>query len=296
MKFDVSQANTFLLCPAMWEEKYVHKRALDEDQISYLPGWVFGKRFHKLLEEHYTGKSAGEPLGKEQEVEADCQVMLARYKAWYPEEDFEVVEWEKLFEVGLGVPRQGVCQCGRGHPVEFMNIPCPECGEKFIPDYKHSVTGRWDAIVRMKETERLKILDTKTEKRGSKANTDQRWATLDQGSIYVYAGEQVFGEQFDGIILNICTKASPKGQIPPDFHRLNLERSKDQIQRAVADFCKLGDVMDYAREHGAWQHREECVNKMTGWQCEFYQLHTIGESPETLRKFKQAEDYLAEGV
>ncbi|MDE1767381.1 MAG: PD-(D/E)XK nuclease family protein [Thaumarchaeota archaeon] len=262
MKFDVSQANTFLFCPAMWEEKYVRKRALDESQLSYLPGWVFGKRFHKLLEEHYTGKPAGPPEGRESEVEDDCQVMLARYKAWYPEEAFEVVEWETNFEVPLSE--------------------------------KHSVTGRWDAIVRMKETGRLKILDTKTEKRGSKANTDQRWAALDQGSIYMYAGQEVFGEAFDGIILNVCTKASPKGQVPPDFRRLNLERSREQIDRAVSDFCKLGDVMEYALEHGAWQARNECINAMTGWRCEFHDLHLIGESPETLFKYREAEDYLNE--
>jgi hypothetical protein len=206
-------------------------------------------------------------------VEAEAQAMLAAYKAHYPVQvdangiPFKFIEAEKFFEVP-------------------------------IPGTKHTYMGEWDGIVRMEDTGRIKIFETKTEKRGSKANTPQAWACKPQVALYRWAAEHVYGEPCDGIVLNVMTRQSPKGEVGPTFRRDNLERSDAQIADAIANLTYFADKIEEMEakfgKDGCWpQNRENCFNDLTGWPCDFHALHILGRTPENLTQYQEAKEYLA---
>ena len=150
----------------------------------------------------------------------------------------------------------------------------------------------------MLATGRMKVFETKTEKRNSKANSPQAWASRDQGSLYLYSGAFVFGGQFDGVILNVCTRGSEKGLKPASFRRDRLERTPEQILLAVRDIVQTADDIEaclarYGPEEPWLQHRDNCTNKQTGWNCDYYDLHVFGRTKELIQlDFQQAKPYL----
>jgi len=309
LKIDNSAANAFRHCPDFYRERYINKL---EKVYQSVTGADFGTRWHDLLAQHYAAKAAGQPLPEPEEAEA--QEMLAAYKAQYPEEPFEVVAWEQTFQVPVGGEVE--CACGYyvalGQPMlqatpgglrsvrpteKKYKEDCTECKGKG-KHAKHLYTGRWDGVVRMKDSGKLKIFETKTEKRNGKANSPTAWATRDQGSLYLYSGAYVFGESFDGVILNVCTRGSEKGLKPAGYRRDKLERTKEQILLAVRDIVQTADDIEAAQARYAsgepWlQHRENCTNKLTDWACDYEAIHTYGRTEQLIQvNYKKAEDYL----
>lgn len=312
MRIDNSAANMFRECPDKYKERY-------REQLERKPlgptGLSFGTRMHQLLAKHY-GKVSEQQLllGVEQEFEA--QELLEAYKAHYPQEPFEVVEVERQFEVPLGPEVE--CDCGVHEVVGQAILQSTPYGLKTVQPTrkvyqqdcqkckglgkhaKHTYIGKWDAIIRMRETGKLKIFETKTEKRNGKANTPTSWASRDQGSLYLYAGENILGEPFDGVLLNILTKGSEKGEKPPTFRRDSIERTESQIRNAIRDIAQTADDIEAAQKRYAsgepWlQHRENCTNKTTGWNCDYFSLHTYGRSQELIEiEYQKPKPYLEE--
>lgn len=309
MKIDNSAATLFRECPDKYRERYVNNL---ERKITGVNGLSFGTRFHELLAIHYGKPLEEHPLPEPEESE--IQEMLAAYKATYPQEPFEVVAVEQYFEVPIGPEVE--CKCGvwetSGEPMlqstkyglqtiqptkKVYKADCPECKGKGSHS-KHIYIGKRDADIRMLDSGRMKVFETKTEKRGGKANLPTAWASRDQGSLYLYAGAYAFGEAFDGVVLNVCSRGSEKGLKPPSFRRDRLERSPEQILLAVRDIIQTADAIEacvarYGPEEPWLQHRENCTNKMTGWNCDYFDLHTYGRSPELIQiDFQQAKPYL----
>ena len=256
MRIDNSGAKLWWKCPLEYQEKYVHEREPETTQGSM----AFGTRLHELLEEHYSGKQkyqASEDIG----LEAEAQVMFEAYRAYYPEEPFEVVDVERVFEVPLG---------------------------------PHTYTGKFDVIVRMRDSGRLWLMDHKTERRNSHSNSPESWASRSQVSLYIWAAEQVYNEPVEGIIVNILRRQSPKGEIGPEFRRDHPQRSKEQIAEAVANITWVADQIErMQREYGERQwpaNRNNCIQG--NFKCDYFAPHLYGWSDELLRKYVKPKPYL----
>lgn len=247
----------------------------------------FGTRMHQLLEHrHQTMMDSlypcvAYPPVEPVELEAEAQLTFAAYEAHYPVEPFEVVGVERYFEVPL---------------------PCSQCLETFGKVYDeedscahHIYCGEFDGIVRMKDSGRLWLLETKTEKRGGKDNLPVAWQQKSQVGLYLWAAEQVYDEQFEGILLNVITRQSPKGECKPAFRRDPLVRTTSQQLEAVRNITWIADQIEQMERTGIWiANRNECVNKY-GWSCDYLPLHATKERSEELvqLRYKPADEYLS---
>lgn len=194
--------------------------------------------------------------------------MIAAYAAHYPAESFEVIDVERTWELPL-------------------------------PGGRHSASGKFDGFVRGNADPylpgKLYLLEHKTEKRGSKANLPESWAARSQVGIYQWAGEQIYGEEIAGIILDVLTRRSDAGRIGPSFRRDTLSRTREDCELAIANLNWTADQIERCREewNGAiWpQDRNNCC--VNGWRCDFYNLHVFGRSDFELQQhFQPTEKYL----
>ena len=268
MKLDNSAANTFAFCPRLFQEKYrFHTQKKTPGDAR-----AFGKRIHDLLKAHFLelkGELWVPPiLDPDDPVELEAQEMIEAYRAFYPVEDFDVVEVEQYFE-----------------------IP--------IPDSPHTYCGKRDGVVRGRNTGRLRLLEHKSEKRGQKSNLPKVWAARSQVGLYLFSAQQFYGEPFEDIILDVLTRRSPAGRILPEFRRDNLQRSQQQIEKAVENLRAIANrIQEYDETYGLapWpEFTENCCKG--GFDCDFYGLHVQCEGkriPEYMEKYYEpTEDYLS---
>lgn len=293
MRIDNSRAKKFNYCPAAFQERY----EFDLEPIRKT-STAFGTRMHQLLQgrhEVMMGKVATAfPPCADSAFEDEAQTMFALYEAAYPEEPFEIVDVEKFFEVPLSTKPCGVCSHGKWKQGEIDCLECDGTGTRII----HTYIGEFDGIVRDKESGRLHLLEHKTERRGSKDNLPDVWASKSQVGLYLWAAEQIYGEKFGSIILNILTRQSPAGREQACFRRDNLQRTTAQQNEAVKNLVyvadRIGEVkLSYGTER--WPtNRENCVSGF-GWHCDYYEVHIGDTRPEDLIqiKFQKAEEYLA---
>lgn len=256
MDISYTQLKLFWFCPAAWQEKYVGK-------IEPRPGepLIFGGRFHELLEDHMRrlGNLAPNPHGPldpaldpDGRLEREAQMMMAAYEAHYPVEPFGVLAVEDKHYVPL-------------------------------PGSEHRLICVFDAVLRDKSSRRLGLKETKTERRGSKGNSIDAWNARGQISLYKWAAEQVYGEPVDNIIVDVCTRASPKGQEPPSFRRQLAERDPEQVDHALwAAVETANQIENYLARGRFLRNTENCVSH-TGWRCDYYHLHNTEDS-EQIRK------------
>jgi hypothetical protein len=293
MKIDNSMMKAWWVCPRYYWEKYERKI----EKIKKGDALTFGKRVHQLLDNRLRRMEYDQKLAKgftghavllpetplpAAKLEAEAQAMFAAYQAAYPVEAFDVIDVERYFEVPL---------------------PCPECG--LATDHKmscdsrpeqHIYIGKFDGIVREHETGKLCIFEHKTEKRGGKQNLPASWAVRSQVSLYIWAAEQVYGEPFDQILLDVLTRQSEAGQIGPTFPpRQHLQRTEEQKQAAVKNLIWVADQIEGMRAkylEGDWPFdSEQCVPN--NWSCDYAKLHIYGEDEFTLaQEYKPAEEYL----
>ena len=265
MKIDNSRASLFRKCPYAYWERYVNNLARIPTDSSPLE---LGTRVHQLLEEHYC-QLKGAPIvpfppSELQAIEDEAQYIVASYIGHYPMEPFTPVDCEKYFEVE-------------------------------IPGTGHTLIGEIDMVVRKNDTQRLAIFETKTEKRGSNNNSEKAWAMRPQVGLYKWAASQVYGEEVEGIILNVISRASEKGQMAPTFRRDDLDRSPVQIAEALSDIVYWADQIERCSKEvppgQPWPaNRDRCVEGFM--ECSFYPLHLQNRGEELLRLYQPAKEYL----
>lgn len=267
MRIDNSKAKLWAFCPLAYQERYVNGLERDWSKVGTPGSMGFGSRIHQLLEQHFKamkGESFELPpttLGPEYEAEA--QALIAGYKSFYPAESFEVVEVERYFEVDL-------------------------------PGSAHRYNGKFDLVVREKESEMLCILDHKSERRNSKDNHPEAWAAREQASRYLWAAEQIYQEPIRYLILDVLTRQSPKGQEPPMFRRDYIERDSKQKEVSIKTLIWIADQIERMdREFGSEEWPRFSDHCKDDWKkCDFYLLHMLGKDEGTLSQFKAAEEYL----
>jgi len=290
LKIDNSQMQAFWYCPQKWEERYVNNL----EPRSRGDSLSFGTRIHQLLEIRHGGKITY-PVLADEALEAEAQFTFESYCAQYSEEPWDVVAVEQYFEVPLG--RCDKCAWSKNFTTVIESCEIHYDGSS---PYGHTYNGEFDAIVRMKDSGRLYILETKTESRSSKSNSPEAWISRSQVGLYQWAAEKIYGEEFEGIILNIISRQSPKGNCAPCFRRDTLHRTKAQQLDAVKNIVWVADQIEAMQRTGFFpSNRNNCVAGY-GWKCDYFDLHVTPEgrpSEELIQiKFKQAEKYLAGGL
>lgn len=273
MHLDNSGAKLFRFCPDAYKEKVLVgiEKKLAFDAPNHL---AFGTRIHSLLEDYYRTLKGEVALPSEHsidETELEAQEMFGLYRAHYPVESFVPVDVERTFKVEVAAG------------IEY--------------------TGKMDLVFR-DENGNLGLMDHKSEKRGGKGNLPQAWAARDQVSLYKRAGELLYNEPIHSIVINVLTRSSPKGQEPASFRRDTLQRTKEQVEKAVGDLVYVARQIEQLKEDrpvtfypdgecndaAIWpQNRENCHNM---WACEYYGIHVMGRSPETLSQFQPTKPYL----
>lgn len=263
MRIDTSKLNAWHFCPAYYQELYLLGI---QKSVGVSSALEFGKRMHELLETHYRGMAGmwqnGYGPHSDAMIESEAQTMMAAYRAQYPQENFSVVEVENKFEI----------------PIEGTG---------------HILVGRMDGVVRMVDTKKLWLLEHKTEGANSRANTPEAWVARGQVGTYLWAGREIYGEEFGGILLNVLTRSGTASRVslprPPRFRRDSLVRTVAQQEEAIDNLVWAADQIEQLeRTHGAgklWpQDRGRCYD---GWRkCQFYELHVIGRTPELLRLYE----------
>jgi len=275
MKISNSMLRAWQTCPLYWYEKH-HRLNPDgsrgREKVRLSPGGTdFGTRMHELLAHRLRilgGKFVADsvrdyPTPKWPEIEDEVQAMLHAYIAYYPQEDFEVLDVERTIEVPLGP-----------HTYVFK---CDLWGRKADGNYF--------------------VMDHKTESRFSKANLPEAWVAKTQASLYLWACEQYYGVRPDHLVVDILTRASKKGECGPMFRRYQAERTNAQREQAALTLELWANEIagqaavkaDNTDEWLNYRNDNACVNEMTGWKCDFYQPHVLGESPEHDALYQIAE-------
>lgn len=200
------------------------------------------------------------------ELEATAQIVA--YKAHYPNEEFKVI----------------------ATPEFAFRLP--------IPNSKHFAIGKIDLIARSNITEHLDIYDHKSQSRSSKSNDPRKWAARMQASIYLWAAREIYKEPVDNFYVNVLMRQSPAGLIPPTFpERQKLERTPEQIEKALLDLATIADTIEmYRDKFGSkpWpSNTEECY---TWGECDFYTPHVFGWS-DSIRahQYQPRTEYLQIG-
>lgn len=266
MEIDNSAASAFRTCPLKYYESYV--RGLD---LKPFPGTVtplrLGSRVHELLEEYYC-ELAGSPrvpypASENPALELEAEIIMAGYRAKYPQEDFEIVDIERTIKVQL-------------------------------PNSPHIYTGKIDLTFRLNGV--LNIMDHKTQNRRATSNHPKKWAAKDQASLYLWAAERIYQEHVDRFHVNVLIRPSEKLQEGPIFpDRQILERTEDQLKIAVRDISFVAEEIErYKQMFGEdlWpSNREACSAGY--FDCEYYQPHTYGWSDAIMEeKYQPKEEYL----
>jgi hypothetical protein len=269
----------------------------NETTESYGP-LELGSRVHELMEVKYklqAGMAAPDyPPPANGSLEREAQWIMQAYNAHYPNDRWEILDVERTFRIAL--PKY--CdQCYTLAEKYEVSWDCPSCGQYLgHNDADHYVVGKMDLFFRDLEDGRLYVLDHKSEKRGSKSNLPQKWASRDQASIYLWAAARLYKESVANFVVNTLTRPSEAGKVGPSFpERQKLERTPIQIETAIRDLVIVADDIERYKRifgDGPWPaNREECY----GWgQCPYYALHTFGDDVELIlrHKFSPKKEYL----
>lgn len=271
MEIDNSGANAFRRCPFCYYYGYLYPNAdgtLGLEKVytgTDVRARDFGTRGHELLENHYR-ESAGlqpkpYPESENPALELEAQAMYAAYCNHYPVESFRVVDVERTVRLPLG-------------------------------DSGHTYVAKMDLA--FEEEDFFGILDHKFESRTSRRNTPMGWAVRDQATLYMWAASQLYGRVPRHLLLNVCRRQSPKGREGPEFYRQTIQRTPEQMERAVRDLILIADTIeDYRKrfEGRTWPSNfENCCGGF--FLSDFYTLHLFGESPEILRQYQPKKPYL----
>jgi hypothetical protein len=273
MEIDNSAAQAFRSCPWKYYESYrrngrgIQPVPVKGENYSSL---AYGGRVHEILEDYYKAKVDAlyvpRNLAHENEkLEAEAQWTFEAYRAFYPNDNWEIVDVERTIKVAL-------------------------------PDSPHVYTGKIDLFVRSLDDGKYYIVDHKTEKRGSKSHIPQKLAMSDQCSLYLWAARKIYGIEEIEFFYNILTRPSAAGREGPSFRRTDPEYRNDKaIGIAVRDITLVADgivrCVDKFQDNEWPANRQECY----GWgPCDYYWLHNYGEDvTEILKhKYQKREEYL----
>ncbi len=289
------------MCPLAYFERYVRgiEPAWDREYFE------FGRRIHELQAEHYAALSGGAasvapfPPHPNVEVENEAQAMMAAYRQFYPIEPFTVLDVEKTHVVSIVADICADCGSLGGEPYKTDEALwfCHHCSALSVRA-RHKYAFKADLLAQDAKTGVGHVVDHKSEKRNSYANTPQAWASRHQVSLYQWASRQLRPDlEMGAVIINILTRQSPKGREGPVFRRERPFRTPEQEREAIAWLVRTADLISQCERTGNWPaNRNNCV---TGrYECDYFLLHNdYGEGKPDLEqlisiKFKKAEPYL----
>lgn len=305
MLIDNSAAQEFRTCPLL----YYYNRIKEGTGLELKPKMNevtpldLGSRIHQLLEEYYQ-ELKGQPQGayvasSNEALENEAQMIMAAYRAKYPQEAFEIVDVERTFKVQL----PDLCHKCYSTKLELRDsggLTCLNCGGWDMRPGRHIYTGKIDVVFR--ENGILNIMDHKSEKRRSNSNHPRKWAAKDQASLYLWAASQIYKEPIGNFYVNVLKRPSDKLQEGPIFpERQRLERTEEQIKIAVRDLVFIADDIERYKSifgDNLWPSNREMCTDGTWGDCDFYLPDTYGWSDEIRKeKYQPKTPYLQlEGI
>lgn len=278
-------------------------RGIELDEPS--EGRDFGTRFHQLLHErrcrqlalsiHSGAKLVGGGLDSEtypewpdEDIEAEAQATLAAYEAHYVR-DFEYLESERTHCLELPKRCPDCWELGIQGPRLLENERwCEKCERVFGT---HQLCVKLDAVVRHLDAT-IGPMDTKTESRTG-YNDRENWAGRTQAKAYLWALAQLYPhEKVSRLVVDVVTRGSAKMRRQPIFTRLDdISSTSAEINEAIRNIVCVAEDIERSRVLGWWRSNMNLCKR--GWErCDYYFLHVLGRTPENLKRYRVAEQYL----
>ena len=271
MRIDNSAFTIYQDCPLKYWEKYVRPNHGDNgelklgiERVGPKPDRDFGTRFHQLLHQlraGYVGIPVPDfPEWPDDYIESECQRTLAGYLAAYPVEPLTFISAERTEVVALE---------GTGH----------------------ELTVKIDGVVRHCDGT-IGPLDTKTERPGSPYNEAEAWSARTQATLYLYALAKLYPEErVSRMVVDVVTRGNSKRA--PGFRRMDdISRTPSQLAETVKNVARVCEEIERHHREGWWPRNENRCKD--GWKkCDFFELHVVGESEQTLKLYRPAEPYLS---
>lgn len=290
LQIDNTSLEVFNACPRSAEYRLVHGRVPASTAALIYGGWI-----HEGLEEWYRTKD--ETLMLEKAMEAigtdgehfplnewrtpdRCMDTLQRYVRHYDSEPFKLLEHngkpavEIPFSLPLGViPLQ--CEVDPA----IVDGADTEASPIYVNDVHVYWTGKIDLMIHLDE--RNWILDHKTSSMVGPTFWDQ-FSLSNQTIGYCWAGEQIYGSKFAGLVVNaIVGRKQTRTGIPTAFERQRFYYRPDQVAEWEANTMTL--VSDFL----ANLHRNDfpmttswCVGKYG--KCKYHGVCTLPKEQRML--------------
>lgn len=220
-----------------------------------------------------------------------CVDTLSKYRAKYPTEPFEILEVNgiKQVELPFSLPMGVIELSGEPTSYTFEQIVDPTTWpDTWEPMSKVAIkelhvywTGKMDVAINMDN--KLWIMDHKTSSiAGSSKKPNPNYFKefeLSQQTIgYAWAGQQIYGEEVAGLLVNVLVGRRPtKTGIPTDFIRQRLYYRQDQISEWRTDVLTL--ISDFASnlERSFFPRKTKwCVGKYG--TCPYFDVCTMPDA------------------
>jgi hypothetical protein len=191
----------------------------------------------------------------------ECRAVWAQYQAHYAAEALRIISVERTEHIA-------------------------------IPGTEHELTVRIDAVVGFDDGT-IGPMDTKTEKHGSRSNSRESWAARTQAALYLWACRQLYPQAaVSRMVVDVVTRGSAK--FPASFRRMDdINQSLAMQDDAIRNVVQVADEITANRRGDWWPSNKNSCVEWWGRPCEYYDLHILGRTDANLRKYRPAEDYLA---
>jgi len=181
-----SSAGDFRDCRKLAELRYERRLRPNEEPFEL----SFGSNMHTGLEFLWSGKPLEEAVtAATKKADTDQSVvleaLLTGYRNRWDPKDWKVVAVEKEFRLPLFDPATG-----QRHPYFDRG-------------------GKLDVVLRRKSTGRLWLMEHKSAARVDASYLSKLWLDF-QITYYVLCGEEIFGEEFEGVLYDVVIKPSRK--------------------------------------------------------------------------------------
>lgn len=323
----VTDFNTFLRCRRLWNWQSTMREGL---QPAGMPApLLLGQGVHSALDKYYSAdeedrtarllllafhnwmdkraermKRRTGPLWKDEkemieEMRELGSGMLLHYHLWAPGVDqrFEFLSTEQFFKVPMPLPEfinvdADPFQRSRPFPVE---VPPSRPSRRVLRGCSDMLdyAGRFDAVVRDRESGELFVLDFKT----TRSLSNMQWTYRSvQGAAYVWAARQYFEEPIEGIIYRVLLKKVP--QNPKTLVRGGYSRAKSQ----KTSFHWLKYFFEMVAEERevdvnvVFRENEELLRYFHGQGNDYFDQTLLRKTPQQLESTMRALYYIGQDM
>lgn len=326
-KIDYSQYKDMLTCEALWYEKYVRKVQKRYKLEQRDDALALGSLVHNGLEHWYKDKTLTfsprtlEETTPSKECLNAAKQLLQGYSKRFPQDPFEIVASELLVPFPIGV--QGVCGVAKIDQIAYLSdnavINMGDLGDCYTGDglYAHEFKTKSASVNRAfwcskwtvnmqasfqmmalraisKDLFENDVLVSVLEKPNEKPpiRKCRKCETFSKFANWIFVEENKFKCPKCGNVQKL-KPYKPKGEKEPNFFRFFVSRNSGMLDEHERKIQKVAVRMTYLKYYNRkpFFNDEACVDRMSRFQCEYFEPHAYNTPPEgDTEKFQIVEN------